>query len=103
MFGQLVTRRQPGSVLRPEGSSLSVGRFAVKKIAVGQSSSYLLRISCEDHLLETLVTLHHPNIVTNHHPWSNSPSFGPKIPTLLYALLRMEYVHVLSQYLDAVG
>jgi serine/threonine protein kinase len=38
-----------------------LGHFAVKKIAVGQSHSYLLKILREVRLLERL---HHPNIIT---------------------------------------
>lgn len=38
-----------------------LGHFAVKKIAVGESHSYLLKILREVRLLEQL---HHPNIVT---------------------------------------
>ncbi|TCD62719.1 putative serine/threonine-protein kinase iks1 [Steccherinum ochraceum] len=56
----------------------SLGRFAVKKIAVGRSHSYLLNILREVRLLEQL---HHPNIITYHHAWlelSQFSSFGPK-------------------------
>lgn len=38
-----------------------LGHFAVKKIAVGNSHSYLLKILTEVRLLERL---HHPNIIT---------------------------------------
>jgi len=58
------------------------GHFAVKKIAVGDSSAYLLKILREVRLLETL---RHPNIITYHHAWLESAqfsSFGPKVPTL---------------------
>ncbi|KAL4073519.1 kinase-like domain-containing protein [Scleroderma citrinum] len=68
-----------------------LGRFAVKKIAVGESHSYLLSILREIRLLETL---HHRNIVTYHHAWLESSqfsSFGPKIPTL----------HVLMQWAES--
>ncbi|KAH9174782.1 kinase-like protein [Lactarius sanguifluus] len=61
-----------------------LGHFAVKKIAVGQSASYLLKILREVHLLETL---RHPNIITYHHAWLETAqfsTFGPKIPTLQY-------------------
>lgn len=67
-----------------------LGRFAVKKIAVGESHSYLLSILREIRLLETL---RHPNIITYHHAWLEScqfSSFGPKIPTL----------HVLMQWAE---
>ncbi|KAJ3988912.1 kinase-like protein [Lentinula detonsa] len=59
-----------------------LGHFAVKKIAVGESHSYLLNILREVRLLERL---HHPNIITYHHAWLESSqfsSFGPKVPTL---------------------
>ncbi|KAF7350354.1 Other/IKS protein kinase [Mycena venus] len=68
-----------------------LGHFAVKKIAVGESHSYLLNILKEVRLLERL---HHPNIVTYHHAWLEScqfSSFGPKVPTL----------HVLMQWAEA--
>ncbi|KAJ7886358.1 kinase-like domain-containing protein [Mycena leptocephala] len=67
-----------------------LGHFAVKKIAVGESHSYLLNILKEVRLLERL---HHPNIVTYHHAWLEScqfSSFGPKVPTL----------HVLMQWAE---
>ncbi|PVG01469.1 kinase-like protein [Serendipita vermifera] len=59
-----------------------LGRFAVKKIAVGHSHEYLLKILREVRLLESL---RHPNIITYHHSWLESTrfsSFGPSIPTL---------------------
>ncbi|KAJ3926733.1 MAG: kinase-like domain-containing protein [Lentinula lateritia] len=68
----------------------ALGHFAVKKIAVGESHSYLLNILREVRLLERL---HHPNIITYHHAWLESSqfsSFGPKVPTL----------HVLMQWAD---
>ncbi|KAK7451000.1 putative serine/threonine-protein kinase iks1 [Stygiomarasmius scandens] len=67
-----------------------LGRFAVKKIAVGQSHSYLLQTLREVRLLERL---HHPNIITYHHAWLETcqfSSFGPKVPTL----------HVLMQWAE---
>ncbi|KZO98693.1 kinase-like protein [Calocera viscosa TUFC12733] len=68
-----------------------LGYFAVKKIAVGRSHSYLLRTLREVRLLETL---RHPNIVTYHHAWLESyqfSSFGERVPTLF----------VLMQFADA--
>ncbi|KAH7924914.1 kinase-like protein [Leucogyrophana mollusca] len=67
-----------------------LGHFAVKKIAVGESHSYLLTILREVRLLETL---RHRNIVTYHHAWLEScqfSAFGPKVPTL----------HVLMQWAE---
>ena len=63
-----------------------LGRFAVKKIAVGESHTYLVDTLREVRLLEEL---RHPNIVTYHHSWLETAqfsSFGPKVPTLLYVL-----------------
>ncbi|KAF8898129.1 kinase-like domain-containing protein [Gymnopilus junonius] len=68
----------------------SLGHFAVKKIAVGESHSYLFNILREVRLLERL---HHPNIITYHHAWLENAqfsSFGPKVPTL----------HVLMQWAE---
>lgn len=67
-----------------------LGHFAVKKIAVGESHSYLLNILREIRLLESL---RHRNIVTYHHAWLESyqfSAFGPKVPTL----------HVLMQWAE---
>ncbi|KAJ8589502.1 kinase-like protein [Rhizopogon salebrosus TDB-379] len=67
-----------------------LGHFAVKKIAVGESHSYLVNILREIRLLESL---HHRNIVTYHHAWLESyqfSAFGPKVPTL----------HVLMQWAE---
>ncbi|KAK0444538.1 kinase-like domain-containing protein [Desarmillaria tabescens] len=67
-----------------------LGHFAVKKVAVGQSHSYLLNILREVRLLERL---HHPNIITYHHSWLESAqfsSFGPRVPTL----------HILMQWAE---
>ncbi|KAF7984448.1 hypothetical protein HWV62_14534 [Athelia sp. TMB] len=68
----------------------ALGHFAVKKIAVGESHTYLLQILREVRLLERL---HHPNIITYHHAWLENcqfSSFGPKVPTL----------HVLMQWAE---
>ncbi|KIJ63116.1 hypothetical protein HYDPIDRAFT_93087 [Hydnomerulius pinastri MD-312] len=67
-----------------------LGQFAVKKIAVGESHSYLLGVLREIRLLETL---RHRNIITYHHAWletSKFSAFGPKVPTL----------HVLMQWAE---
>ncbi|KAH7096145.1 kinase-like protein [Auriculariales sp. MPI-PUGE-AT-0066] len=67
-----------------------LGRFAVKKIAVGASRPYLLDMLREVQLLETL---HHSNIVTYHHAWLEDTqwsSFQPAVQTL----------HILMQWAD---
>lgn len=67
-----------------------LGHFAVKKIAVGESHSYLWNILREVRLLESL---RHPNIITYHHSWLEScqfSAFGPKVPAL----------HVLMQWAE---
>ncbi|KAI0691857.1 kinase-like domain-containing protein [Cytidiella melzeri] len=77
-----------------------LGRFAVKKIAVGQSHSYLFNILREVRLLEKL---HHPNIVTYHHTWLETcqfSSFGPKIPTL-HVLMQWAEGGSLDDFIDA--
>ncbi|KIJ42318.1 hypothetical protein M422DRAFT_254391 [Sphaerobolus stellatus SS14] len=54
-----------------------LGRFAVKKIVVGQSHDYLANALRE--------TIHHPNIITYHHAWLDTcrfSLFGPTVPTL---------------------
>ncbi|KAH9059610.1 kinase-like protein [Lactarius vividus] len=77
-----------------------LGHFAVKKIAVGQSASYLLKILREVHLLETL---RHPNIITYHHAWLETAqfsTFGPQIPTL-HVLMQWAEGGSLDDYIDA--
>ncbi|KAK7683632.1 hypothetical protein QCA50_013470 [Cerrena zonata] len=67
-----------------------LGHFAVKKIAVGKSHTYLIQILREVRLLEKL---HHPNIITYHHAWLETcqfSAFGPTVPTL----------HVLMQWAE---
>ncbi|OCB90836.1 kinase-like protein [Sanghuangporus baumii] len=76
-----------------------LGYFAVKKIAVGQSHSYLLKILREVRLLEQL---HHPNIITYHHAWLEThqfSSFGPKVPTL-FVLMQWAEGGSLDDFID---
>ncbi|TDL15946.1 kinase-like protein [Rickenella mellea] len=78
----------------------SLGHFAVKKIAVGQSHSYLLQILREVRLLETL---RHPNIITYHHAWLEScqfSSFGPRVPTL-FVLMQWAEGGSLDDFIDS--
>ncbi|KAJ3532505.1 hypothetical protein NM688_g7411 [Phlebia brevispora] len=77
-----------------------LGHFAVKKVAVGQSTSYLLNILREVRLLEKL---HHPNIITYHHTWLETcqfSSFGPKVPTL-HILMQWAEGGSLDDFIDA--
>ncbi|KZV81977.1 kinase-like protein [Exidia glandulosa HHB12029] len=67
-----------------------LGRFAVKRIAVGSSPAYLLDILREVRLLETL---RHDNIISYHHAWLESFRWSPfqsPVPTL----------HILMQWAD---
>lgn len=70
----------------------------MKKIAVGESHSYLLGILREvremsgsnisnlnEFQIRLLETLRHRNIITYHHAWLETcqfSAFGPKVPTL---------------------
>ncbi|KAI0795439.1 kinase-like domain-containing protein [Abortiporus biennis] len=78
----------------------SLGHFALKKIAIGQSHSYLVNTLREVRLLEKL---HHPNIVTYHHSWLETcqfSSFGPKVPTL-HVLMQWAEGGSLDDFIDA--
>lgn len=50
-----------------------IGTYAVKKIAVGTSKEYLVRMLREVRLLEAL---RHPNIITYHHSWIDMTHFS---------------------------
>lgn len=52
-----------------------LGHFAVKKIAVGESHSYLLKILREVRLLERL---HHPNIITYQYVFTSTFEIEPR-------------------------
>ncbi|KAK4699574.1 hypothetical protein P7C70_g6686, partial [Phenoliferia sp. Uapishka_3] len=60
----------------------SLGLYACKKIAIGETSSRLPQLLREVHLLEAL---QHKNLVQYHHVWveeSHLTNFGPPVPTL---------------------
>ncbi|KAL7418392.1 putative serine/threonine-protein kinase iks1 [Cryptotrichosporon argae] len=68
-----------------------LGTYAVKKVAVGKSRSYLVRMLQEVKLLEQL---RHPNVIAYHHSWldrTRFSSFGPPVIAL----------HVLMTYANA--
>jgi hypothetical protein len=70
---------------------LMQGTYAVKKIAVGTSKQYLVRMLREVRLLEAL---RHPNIIPYYHSWLDETqfsSFGPPIVAL----------HILMMYASA--
>ncbi|KAG0146297.1 hypothetical protein CROQUDRAFT_44650, partial [Cronartium quercuum f. sp. fusiforme G11] len=77
----------------------SVGHFAIKKIAVGQSGPELLRVLREVKCLETL---RHQNITQYHHSWIEKAQlsrFGPPVPVLF---ILMDYANggTLDGYID---
>ncbi|BEJ13856.1 hypothetical protein CspHIS471_0310300 [Cutaneotrichosporon sp. HIS471] len=68
-----------------------LGQYAVKKIAVGTSKEYLVRILREVRLLETL---RHPNIISYYHSWVDETQFSAFGPPILA-------LHVLMMYATA--
>ncbi|OCF41815.1 IKS protein kinase [Kwoniella heveanensis CBS 569] len=75
-----------------------LGTYAVKKIAVGRSKSYLFKMLREVRLLEAL---RHPNIIPYHHSWidmTRFSSFGPPI-TALHVLMMYATAGNLDTYL----
>jgi len=65
-----------------------LGSFAVKKIPVGDSTTWCLKVLQEVTILQTL---HHPNIVDYKHSWlehSKASDFSPEVPCLF---VLMEY------------
>ncbi|KAK4048089.1 putative serine/threonine-protein kinase iks1 [Microbotryomycetes sp. JL201] len=91
-FEQLGTlgRGGSGSVVKVQHvmQGEKLGIYALKKVAVGDSTASLLRTLREVHLLESV---QHANIVTYHHAWvenSQLSPYSPSVPTL----------HILMQY-----
>ncbi|BEI98504.1 hypothetical protein CcaverHIS631_0308030 [Cutaneotrichosporon cavernicola] len=68
-----------------------LGQYAVKKIAVGTSKEYLVRILREVRLLEAL---RHPNIIPYYHSWVDETQFSAFGPPILA-------LHVLMMYATA--
>jgi len=56
---------------------LTTGSYAVKKVAVGTSKAYLLKMLHEVRLLETL---RHPHIIPYHHAWIDVTRFSRQVP-----------------------
>jgi serine/threonine protein kinase len=55
------------------GRADGTGTYAVKKIAVGRSKAYLVKMLREVKLLEAL---RHPNIIPYHHSWVDVTTFS---------------------------
>jgi serine/threonine protein kinase len=55
------------------GRANEIGTYAVKKIAVGRSKAYLVKMLREVKLLEAL---RHPNIIPYHHSWVDVTTFS---------------------------
>jgi len=55
------------------GIADEIGTYAVKKIAVGRSKAYLVKMLREVKLLEAL---RHPNIIPYHHSWVDVTTFS---------------------------
>lgn len=58
-----------------------IGTYAVKKVAVGHSKSYLHHKLREVKLLEAL---RHPNIIAYHHAWIDMTRFSECVQLTLY-------------------
>ncbi|KAI8980463.1 kinase-like domain-containing protein [Pilobolus umbonatus] len=61
---------------------VKLGKYAVKKVAIGDNHPWLVRMLREVHLLERL---RHPNIVSYKHSWleyNRLTAFGPEVPCL---------------------
>lgn len=62
---------------------IQLGRYAVKKVPVGNNKPWLMRVLREVKALETLNK--HPNIINYQHSWleeEKTSDFGPAVPTL---------------------
>ncbi|CAO3615292.1 unnamed protein product [Cunninghamella blakesleeana] len=78
---------------------VKLGKYAVKKVAIGNNHTWLVKMLREVHLLERL---HHPNIVSYKHSWleyDRLTSFGPKVPCL-FILMECANGGNLEEYLE---
>ncbi|ORX48799.1 kinase-like protein [Hesseltinella vesiculosa] len=78
---------------------VNLGKYAVKKVAVGNNHPWLVKMLREVHLLERL---HHPNIVSYKHSWleyDRLTPFGPKVPCL-FILMECANGGNLEEYLE---
>nr|CDI52999.1 related to IKS1-putative serine/threonine kinase [Melanopsichium pennsylvanicum 4] len=64
-----------------------LGKYAIKKIPVGDHAQSLLQSLNEVHLMETL---HHPHLIHYQHAWIERcqlSAFGPEVPTLFVLMM----------------
>ncbi|KAI7850637.1 kinase-like domain-containing protein [Circinella umbellata] len=82
-----------------ELDGVKLGKYAVKKVAVGNNHSWLVKMLREVHLLERL---HHPNIINYKHAWleyNRLTPFGPEIPCL-FILMECANGGNLEEYME---
>ncbi|KAI8639388.1 hypothetical protein BD408DRAFT_371879 [Parasitella parasitica] len=81
---------------------VKLGKYAVKKVAIGNNHPWLVRMLREVHLLERL---RHPNIVSYKHSWleyNRLTPFGPKVPCL-FILMECANGGNLEEYFEPVS
>ncbi|KAI9322275.1 kinase-like domain-containing protein [Dichotomocladium elegans] len=82
-----------------ELDGVRLGKYAVKKVAVGNNHPWLVKMLREVHLLERL---RHPNIISYKHAWleySRLTPFGPEIPCL-FILMECANGGNLEEYME---
>ncbi|KAL9546714.1 hypothetical protein PS6_007523 [Mucor atramentarius] len=81
---------------------VKLGKYAVKKVAIGNNHPWLVRMLREVHLLERL---RHPNIVSYKHSWleyNRLSPFGPEVPCL-FILMECANGGNLEEYFERVS
>lgn len=81
-------------------SGTTLGRYAVKKVPVGDNPLWLTRMLREVHILEKL---RHPNVVEYKHAWlekHKASSFAPTVPHL-FILMELAELGSLEDWLDS--
>ncbi|KAI9489035.1 kinase-like domain-containing protein [Zychaea mexicana] len=82
-----------------ELDGVKLGKYAVKKVAVGNNHPWLVKMLREVHLLERL---RHPNIISYKHAWleyNRLTPFGPEIPCL-FILMECANGGNLEEYME---
>lgn len=78
---------------------VKLGKYAIKKVAIGNNHPWLVRMLREVHLLERL---RHPNVVSYKHSWleyNRLTPFGPEVPCL-FILMECANGGNLEEYLE---